>query len=648
MAGLRARLRWGWGRFRAMPPPEIPHRIREQLRRREDREGGLAARSRSLPSSLLTLPPPAWPVDEAALEAAHIPALAADVRALLEGPFTMLGQTWRGGSRTDWTLDPETGERWPTPYTFDIDFRLGSARRDVKLAWELGRLQHLQLLAARWRLSGDARCRDACLEDTASWIAENPPYQGIAYASGIELACRVASLLVIAGLLGPESIEAPLRADLWRTLSAHGAWLARYPSLYSSANNHRVAELGGLALLGCLAPELPGADAWRAEGLDGLAIEALRQILPDGVGVEQTPTYQAFTMEWMLVARRAASATGRQTDPRMDARLAAGADFLAALHDVGGHHPQIGDDDEGVVLRNTLGHERHAASIARAVSAALGRPELAPPGFEGPPDLRAALLGFATIPASARRPRSRHFAEGGYTTLRAGPAMLVFDHAPLGQAPLNAHGHADALSVWLHLHGRPALIEAGTHRYNGAPEWRRYARSTLAHNTASVDGAEQSDPSSGFAWARVAGVECVRSAPAEGSVEALHRGFAHLGVIHRRRVALDTTELRVDDDFEGDGVHRIEIAWHFAPDLALTRAGDGDGDGNDWIARRGGVEVLRFAPPPGMVGRLSAQEDGPGPGINAPSYNRVQPAPTLVFEGDPSLPVRVSVIFRFS
>ena len=175
----------------------------------------------------------------------------------------MLGRTWPAGARTDWTLDPETGERWPDVYTFDIDFRIGSARRDVKLAWELGRLQHLQLIAAQWRLTGDARCRDACLADLAHWIDNNPPYRGIAYASGIELACRVASLLTITGLLGPDTIEDPLRSALWTTLSLHGAWLARYPSLYSSANNHRVAEVGGLALLGCLAPELPDAGVWR-------------------------------------------------------------------------------------------------------------------------------------------------------------------------------------------------------------------------------------------------------------------------------------------------------------------------------------------------------------------------------------------------
>ena len=48
--------------------------------------------------------------------------------------------------------------------------------------------------------------------------------------------------------------------------------------------------------------------------------------------------------------------------------------------------------------------------------------------------------------ASARFGRRLH----GRARRRAGPLVhLVFDHGPLGHAPLAAHGHADALAVWL-------------------------------------------------------------------------------------------------------------------------------------------------------------------------------------------------------
>ncbi len=647
--GRWARLAWAAGRLRAMPPQELPHRLREQILRRVDRRGALARRAVELPPALLAEPPPAWPIDGEALAAARdgggAERLEAETEALLAGSFTMLGRTWPAGARSDWTLDPPSGERWPArAYTYDIRSRRDDGL-DIKLVWELGRLQHLQLLALRARLAGDARCREACLEDLGRWIDDNPPYLGVGYASGIELACRVASALVITGLLGPDTIPERLRGMIWRMLSAHGAWLARYPSLYSSANNHRVAELGGLTLLGCLAPELPGAAAWREEGLSGLAAEAPRQILADGVGAEQTPTYQAFTMEWLLLARRAAASAGRVHSARIDERLAAGAGFLSALHDGGGHHPPIGDDDEGVVLRTGLGPEDYPASITRAVAAALDRPELA---CGGGPDLRVALLGLRPSSAAPRVPRSLCFAEGGYSVLRAGGPLrplLVFDHGPLGLAPLRAHGHADALSIWLHLGGRPVIGEFGTYRYNGAPDWRRWARSTPAHSTICIDGRDQSVQSSGFAWASAADCTLLYSGP--DAAAARHEGYRDLGVIHRRELRLSEGALAVCDHLGGSGVHDVLLCWHFAADLSL------EAEGASWVLRRGGQPVLRvLAETPGLAPRSYLGGDperaAPGFGYTAPHYNRLRPAPALVFGGRLQLPARLSVTFAFS
>ena len=58
-------------------------------------------------------------------------------------------------------------------------------------------------------------------------------------------------------------------------------------------------------------------------------------------------------------------------------------------------------------------------------------------------------------------------------------------------APLYNHGHADALSVTLSLGETPFLIDPGTYRYNGVPDWRRYFKGTRAHNTICIDEQDQ-------------------------------------------------------------------------------------------------------------------------------------------------------------
>src|SRR3546814_9740957 len=70
----------------------------------------------------------------------------------------------------------------------------------------------------------------------------------------------------------------------------------------------------------------------------------------------------------------------------------------------------------------------------------------------------------------------RTFRDGGYTVVREpsarGEFLLVLDHGPLGYLSIAAHGHADALAIWLHLAGCPVIVDAGTYLYHSGGAWR--------------------------------------------------------------------------------------------------------------------------------------------------------------------------------
>jgi hypothetical protein len=614
-----ARLRWTLDRMAEMPPVELPHRVREGVRRRLDRFG---RRRPALAPALLASPPPSLAIDRADLAAVAPDTLDADVEGLLSTGFVLLGQRRRASQRSDWTLDPETGSRWPAEaFCFDIDFRVDRTR-DIKAAWELSRLQHLQILALAGAL-GDARARDACLFDVRSWIQANPPYRGIGYAAGVEVACRIASLVVVGSLI---DVPRDLRPAVWRALDAHGAWLARYPSLHSSANNHRIAELGALVLLGALAPGLPEAVAWLAEGCEGLGVELTRQVYADGVGAEQSPTYLAWGLEWAALADRALEVARRPAVPGLSERLGLGVGFLGALLDASGRHPRIGDDDETVVIRDGLAPDRRVASVSGCVAARLGRADLCPSGWR--PDLRAALLGVANARAGRAQPRVRRsFPLGGYTVVPLPGGMVVLDHGPLGLDGRAAHGHADALSIWMHLDGHPVLVDSGTYRYTGDPAWRRYLRGTAAHSTLTLDDADQSEQHGPFGWSRRA---AARRIEAGDAVTADHDGYeARFGVVHRRTVAVDDRCVRVEDRLEGRlrAAATLRIRFHLSPDLDLGAVEE------RFEARRNGVEVLRIEPPVGLTASIVRQRSAPAPGVHSPRYGTRVSAACLVLEG---------------
>jgi uncharacterized heparinase superfamily protein len=253
--------------------------------------------------------------------------------------------------------------------------------------------------------------------------------------------------------------------------------------------------------------------------------------------VEQSPTYAAFALEML--------ALGAALDPGLlttEVRqwLARAAAALKTMLDDAGNVPRIGDDDEGRVISMPPDREPcYVASVLGALSGVLGAPELAPPARA--PHLRDLLFGSPDHGDPAPE-GVHHFREGGYTvvreTIRGRRAMLVFDWGPLGFSPIAAHGHADALAVWLHVDGVPLLVDAGTGDYASAGGCREFFRSTAVHNTVTIGDHSQSLTAGPFNWRHKAKTRLTAfSGGASWVITARHDGYARrFGVEHERTV----------------------------------------------------------------------------------------------------------------
>jgi uncharacterized heparinase superfamily protein len=155
--------------------------------------------------------------------------------------------------------------------------------------------------------------------------------------------------------------------------------------------------------------------------------------------------------------------------------------------------------------------------------------------------------------------------------------MLVIDCGPLGPSYQPGHGHCDCLSYEFALGGERIVVDTGVHDYDSGPQ-RRYTRSTAAHNTVTIDGAEQSEIWGVFRAGRRA-VPINPSLTAVSSVEASftgsHDGYLRRGAMHRRTVRYARGIWFFEDVIEGDGLHRIQSRIHLRPGLA-ARIKDGD------------------------------------------------------------------------
>ena len=550
-----SKAKWYANRLRAMSAGEIVHRFQELAKKRQAAKQAYGwAHFAGAPDALPRLPLPVDHIRKAKN------TLLGDWKAVAEKSaaqsFRFLGIDWPVTSRdAKWHLDPGTGKMWPKePYCFDIDYRHGGGFGDVKHVWELNRLQYLHPVAALYAATGDKAFAQYCLGEIESWIDANPPFRGVNWNSGIELALRAVSILFVLGAIEDDGIPDALRGKISACLAAHAYWLARYPSRHSSANNHLIAEASALYLIGTLWPQLKGAEGYRLYGRETLIAESSKQILEDGTGAEQSPTYTCFTLEWYLLCLHVAKATGALFPDAMTQRLTRAAEQLYWITDEGGHQPRIGDDDEGRVLYSQLHREeRYCTSVLASACAVLDCPQFAPPA--APAHLRATVMGMVTGPS---HPPSglRTFDSGGYSVFRNAIAghgcMLILDHGPLGYLSIAAHGHADALSVWLHLDGEPVLIDAGTYLYHAGGEWRDYFRGTRAHNTLCIGGADQSRISGALNWSRKA--RAWRVTPDDGmdTVTARHDGYVRdFGLMHERRAERNDDGYTIIDRLAG-------------------------------------------------------------------------------------------------
>ncbi len=589
-------IRWYVDRLRSMSLAEIVHRIGEAAKRSVWRFYRRGWSDFDIGDGPLPIIPELGNRLETAVTRNKTlrKRIADECAQLLSGEVSFLNRRWPEGTLKNlhvgdpelFLRDPVTGRRWPKveAYCFDVPYRHNSTTGDVKYIWEINRLQFLQVAAAEARLTNNSILANKILDLILAWMKANPPFLGINWCSGIELALRIVAIVIVLSFLGDVK-DQKIRIQLRAFIYAHAFWLARYPSLFSSANNHLISEALGVFLAGTLVPDLPHARQFMKHGRRVLEEEIQKQILDDGVGVEQSVTYTAFTIEMCALAELIGEMTGNPFSQEYKRRLAASADFMCWLVDGSGNTPSIGDNDEGRVITLSLNSElQYVASVAASVGGLLNQTRFMIP--RRAPELREAIFDVSDETEAPVRTGLRTFETGGYTVVRenhAGqPTLLVFDHGPLGYLSIAAHGHDDALSVWLHVGGLPVFIDAGTYFYHVKRTQRDFFRSTAAHNTLTVEGESGNISTGPFQWFRKGDARLYSSqGTGDWWVEGLYEGYkTRFNVVHSRRIIRTSYGFNVVDRLNGAGLPRaVSARFLLAPDLTALR------EGNRWVIR---------------------------------------------------------------
>jgi hypothetical protein len=582
----RQPLGWYVRRLRRMSPTELVLRTRDHVRRtawayqqvKPGEDGRAPRRRHAEPTFGATLP--AHTADAVPEEARKAVIAAAD--AILAGRLEVLGVDRSDLRSPDWFRDPTTGRRSdPAQYTFRLNHRNEELVGNVKQVWELSRHHHLTQLAAAWFLTHDDAYADRVAEHLNDWWRSNPFLSGVHWASGIEIGIRLISWTWIRRLLNdwPEVTELFEHNELaLRQIYWHQRYLAAFRSHGSSANNHVIAEAAGQLVGACAFPWFRQSSKWRADAAALLERELEANTFASGVNRELATDYHRFVSELGLYAALEADLAGHPLSQQTWSLLTRTLDVAASIVDETLRPPRQGDDDEGMVLVLDPPIVNNWSAFLSLGAAVVGPASWWP---LTPPTATAVLAGSMVHGTQSDRPHQRpeHFADAGITMLHshdAGPEIWCrADAGPHGFLSIAAHAHSDALSLEVRVGGVDILADPGTYCYHGEEVWRNYFRSTIAHNTVEVAGAEQSVWGGPFLWLRGATGRVRRYAVDGGTQlwEAEHDGYqaADTPITHRRTAALAHGVLRVEDCL--DNTAAVRLAWHLGPEVTVALDG---------------------------------------------------------------------------
>jgi Heparinase II/III N-terminus/Heparinase II/III-like protein len=318
----------------------------------------------------------------------------------------------------DWQLDVKSGFRWRES-DWHGAIRYGHLPGvDVKVPWELARMQHLPQLAWAYALAragtpgfapAEAYAREF-RNQVLDFVATNPPGFGVNWTTAMDVGIRVASWLAAYDLFRAygAAFDAPFEAELARSVRAHGRHLAANLEWHGGGRgNHYLADVAGLLFAAAYLPRSRETDAWLAFGVQELIGEAWHQFTDDGANFEASTPYHRLSAEMVLYGtalvlgmpaeRRAAlaeyDAAALRTRPRLRpgplprfplpdggespfpawyvARLERMGDFSVDVALPRGGIHQVGDNDSGRFLKLWPDHRPLSVDEARRAYANL-------------------------------------------------------------------------------------------------------------------------------------------------------------------------------------------------------------------------------------------------------------------------------------
>jgi uncharacterized heparinase superfamily protein len=418
-----------------------------------------------------------------------------------------------------------------------------------------------------WSAAGQPAPAYAAFRELAtSWMTRNALRDGDGWHP-YTVSLRIVSWLHAREGFAPQLRDDPSFRDAFLT-SLYGQARALAQDLELDVRgNHVIKNLKALLFAGST---FQGAEPgrWFDRGSDLLRRELDEQVPADGGHFERAPGYHLIVLrdclEISIFLKRNRGASFEWLDHTIRRML----DYLVAV---------LAPDGEVPLLKDTVWEIRPQDLLA------VGAICLDDPSYKLTPDFglyplllcgQSGWQKFQAWPLRSTEGRSVALEDTGHFVMQnaSRSEYLIADVGRPCPDYLPAHAHADMLSYELLVDGRRIVVDSGVYEYAAGP-WRDYFRSTRAHNTVEVSGANQSEVWASFRVARRARPTPAawQAGPDWALAQGGHDGYLRLPapVLHRRTILwLANRFWLIVDELSGSDSGTAASCVHFHPDVS--------------------------------------------------------------------------------
>ena len=510
----------------------------------------------------------------------------------------------------DWQVDFKSGYRWSekTYYKFiKYGHKLGA---DVKVPWELSRMQHLIQLGLAYRSTKKEEHAEEIIKQIVDRILTNRYKFGVNWRCTMDVAIRVTNWVLAINLLKdyinnlPSAGKEYFYKIFYKSLYQHGDFIIHNLEWSKElTSNHYLSDIAGLLVLAVFTENIfKEAGEWKEIAVKELKKGMFKQVYPDGTDFEASTCYHRLVLELFFYStfftvqnekykleKETKDLLSSIDNYKSIAEDIFGKDYVAQLYRMfdailyllkpNGGMPQIGDNDNGQFIK-LYPREVLDMRYLLALGAIFFRESKwkIKEFFESDEDIAEIMIlyGEKGVEAwnslewnSLNNVNSKAFTDSGWYVMRNDKDYCIISCGPNGQNGRGGHAHNDKLSFELCIDGEDIIVDPGTYVYTPLPKWRNKFRSTTYHNTVMINGENQSKfiENNLFSLKNDFKIK-VNQWETFNEYDTLkleHTGYSRLKhpIIHCRQVVFNKVEKRLEitDIFRGKGEHHLE--WNF-------------------------------------------------------------------------------------